>query len=184
MNTRRALIIVDLNNDFFPGGALAVGNAPEVLQPINELAASGEYHLVVATQDWHPNEHASFGKWPPHCVAGAPGAELHPFLDQTNVDGIIRKGFDQDIDSYSAFYNDRGETNGLAELLKARGVNAVDIAGLATDYCVRGAAIDAAQKAGFQTRVLLRACRGVNLNEGDVDQALADMREAGVELVH
>lgn len=183
MNTNRALIIVDLNNDFMPGGSLAVQGGEDVIEPINQLAASGAYAYVVATQDWHPENHASFATWPPHCIAGTPGADYHPLFNMANVHAVIRKGFDHDVDSYSGFYNERGETNGLAELLKARGITEVDIVGLAIDYCVKATAIEAVSNAGLAARVLLPACRGVGLREDDIPSALAAMRDAGVHLV-
>ncbi len=179
----RALIIVDLNNDFMPGGALAVPEADQVIPIINDLAANGNYAYVVATQDWHPLNHSSFATWPLHCVAGSPGAEFHPLFDQGKVHAIVRKGFDTDVDSYSGFYNERGETNGLAELLKARGITRVDVVGLATDYCVKATAIEAATLAALDTRVLLPACRGVGLTPEDVPRAIEAMREAGVEVM-
>lgn len=182
MKPKKALIVVDLNNDFMPGGALPVEGGDAIIEPINELMASGQYDLVIETQDWHPDGHASFGQWPPHCVAGTLGAELHPQVDHTRADAIFRKGFDPDADSYSGFYNDRGESNGLAEMIQARGVEAVDVVGLATDFCVKHTALDAA-KLGLKTRVLLHACRGVNLEPGDLDEALNQMGEAGVVLV-
>ena len=183
MKAKTALIIVDLNNDFLPGGALGVAGGDAILPVINKLAGGGDYTTVVATQDWHLGDHASFETWPAHCVAGTFGAELHADLDQANVHAVIRKGFDRDVDSYSGFYDERGATNGLAELLQARGIECVDIVGIATDYCVKATAIDAVQKAGLRARVLLEACRGVEVNPGDIDQAIEAMRTVGVEIV-
>ena len=183
MNTKTALIVVDLNNDFMPGGALAVNEADQVIGPINELAKNGNYAYVVATQDWHPTDHASFDTWPPHCVAGTPGAEFHPDFETGNVHALVRKGFDPTVDSYSGFYNERGETNGLAEMLKARGIEAVDVVGVATDYCVKATAIEAATIAKLKTRVLLQACRGVGIKPDDIPNAIEAMRNAGVEIV-
>jgi len=183
MNAKKALIIVDMNNDFLPGGALGVAGGDQILSVINQLAAAGEYAVVIATQDWHPDAHVSFGTWPVHCVAGTFGAELHPQLNQANVDALIRKGFDADADSYSGFYNERGASNGLAEILQTRGIEKVDIVGIATDYCVQATAIDAVQRAGLKARVLLKACRGVELNKGDTKNAIDTMRAAGVEIV-
>lgn len=180
---KRALIIVDLNNDFMPGGALAVKGAEEVLPVINDLAENGEYAFVVATQDWHPIDHDSFAAWPRHCVAGTPGAELHPLFEIGNVHALFRKGFDPGVDSYSGFYNERGETNGLTEMLRARGIGAVDVVGIATDYCVKATAIEAATIANFKTRVLLTACRGVELTHGDTERAIQQMQNVGVEIV-
>lgn len=183
MKMKIALIIVDLNNDFLPGGALGVEGGDTILPVINKLAEGGDYTTVVATQDWHLGDHVSFETWPAHCVAGTFGAELHADLDQANVHAVIRKGFDRDVDSYSGFYDERGATNGLAELLQARRIECVDIVGIATDYCVKATAIDAVQKAGLRARVLLEACRGVEVNRGDIDGAIEAMRTAGVEIV-
>ena len=183
MQEKTALIIVDLNNDFMPGGSLAVKGADEVLAPINHLAAHGGYAFVVATQDWHPLNHDSFKSWPVHCVAGTAGAEFHPLFDMRHVHAVIRKGFERDRDSYSGFYDEQGQSNGLAELLRARQITAVDVVGLATDYCVKATAIEAAAKAGFKTRVLLDACRAVELRAGDTAGAIKEMRAAGVEIV-
>jgi nicotinamidase/pyrazinamidase len=180
---KKALIIVDLNNDFMPGGALAVKEADQVIAIINDLAQNDIYDFVVATQDWHPANHSSFQTWPQHCVAGTPGAELHPLFDTSNVHALFRKGYDPEIDSYSGFYNEKGETNGLAEMLKARNIENVDVVGIATDYCVKATAIEAATIAGLNTRVLLRACRGVGINKNDVPNAILAMEEAGVNII-
>jgi len=179
----KALIVVDLNRDFFPGGALAVTDADTILPVVNSLIADDQYGVVAATQDWHPAGHCSFEQWPDHCVAGTPGAELHPEVDREKVDVLIRKGFESHCDSYSGFYDALGRSNGLEEILKARRVAAVDIVGLATDYCVKATAIDAVRQAGFRTRVLLPGCRGVDLEPGDIGRALNTMDKAGVELV-
>jgi nicotinamidase/pyrazinamidase len=183
MKAKTALIIVDLNNDFLPGGALGVAGGDAILPKINQLAGGGEYGLVVATQDWHVDDHISFQTWPVHCVAGTFGADLHADLDQGNVHAVIRKGFDPDVDSYSGFYNERGASNGLTELLQTRGIECADVVGIATDYCVKATAIDAVQRAELKVRVLLDACRGVEIKAGDVDQAIEEMRAAGVEIV-
>lgn len=183
MKNAKALIIVDLNNDFMPGGALAVKDADQVVGVINELAANGNYAYVVATQDWHPADHASFATWPPHCVAGTPGAEFHPLFNMGNVHALIRKGFDPEVDSYSGFYNERGETNGLAEMLKVRGIKQVDVVGIATDYCVKATAIEAATIACLKTRILLKGCRGVGLEPEDIPNAIDAMRQAGVKII-
>ncbi|MBT64115.1 MAG: nicotinamidase [Puniceicoccaceae bacterium] len=183
MEAKTALIIVDLNNDFLPGGALGVTGGDEILPRVNQLARSEDYALVVATQDWHQQAHVSFATWPAHCVAGTLGAELHAGLDLANVHAVIRKGFDVDVDSYSGFYNENGASNGLAELLQTRGIDQVDIVGIATDYCVKATAIDAVEGAGLKTRVLLDACRGVEVNPGDVANAINEMQTAGVEII-
>ncbi len=183
MPFRSALIIVDLNNDFMPGGALAVKGADEILGLINPLAAEGKYNYVVATQDWHPKDHISFKNWPVHCVAETRGAEFHPSFDTKNVHAVIKKGFTKNADSYSGFYDEQGRSNGLAELLITNHIDEVDIVGIATDYCVRATAIEAVQKAGFKTRVLLHACRGVGLKPDDIPNSIEEMKKAGVAIV-
>lgn len=179
----KALILVDLNYDFFPNGALGVEGANALIGVWNDLIEAPEYQLTVATQDWHPDDHCSFEQWPAHCVAGSAGAELHPAIAWEQVDVVIRKGFDAHCDSYSGFWNAAGQSNGLPEILKSLGILAVDIAGLATDYCVKATAIHAAKDAQLKTRVLMDACRGVGLKENDIAEAWKAMTEAGVELV-
>jgi nicotinamidase/pyrazinamidase len=173
----RALLIIDFQNDFTPGGALAVPQGDEIADRINALAASGDYDLVVATRDWHPPDHGSFaergGPWPVHCVAGTPGAELHGALDRANVDVIVDKGEDASTEGYSGF----GGTN-LAELLRERGITQVTVVGLATDYCVKNTALDALRE-GFQVTVDATAVRGVEVAPGDSERALAEVRAAG-----
>jgi len=195
-----ALILVDIQYDFLPGGALGIPSAAEIVPLVNRLIAN--FELVLATQDWHPADHASFAVqhslspgevidldgleqvlWPVHCVQGSRGAE---FSDELNTDGIgkvFRKGTNQRIDSYSGFFdNGHRHDTGLADYLKSEGVTRVTLAGLATDYCVLFTAMDSIS-AGFETRVVVDACRGVDLNAGDVDLALAKMQTAGIELV-
>ncbi len=173
-----ALLIVDFQNDFTPGGALAVTDGDTIAARINELAASGDYDLVVATRDWHPPDHGSFteqgGIWPVHCVQGTPGAELHAALDRGNVDVVVDKGQARDTDGYSGF-----DAGGLEDLLRERGIDDVTIVGLTTDYCVRTTALDALRH-GFRVRVDPAAVRGVNVEPGDADRALDELREAGV----
>jgi nicotinamidase/pyrazinamidase len=175
-----ALVIVDFQNDFTPGGALGVEDGDGIAARVNELARSGGFELVVATRDWHPPDHGSFtdqgGIWPVHCVQGTPGAELHPSLDQSAVDVVIDKGQAVDTDGYSAF-----EAPELGELLRERGINAVTIVGLATDYCVKNTALDGLND-GFEVRVDSRGVRGVDVQPGDSDRALAEVREAGAEV--
>jgi nicotinamidase/pyrazinamidase len=172
----RALIIVDFQNDFTPGGALAVPHGDEIAERINELAADG-FDLVVATRDWHPPDHSSFkqsgGPWPVHCVAGTDGAQLHPALDTSHVDVIVDKGQDRDTDGYSGFAG----TN-LEELLRSRGITELTIVGLATDYCVKNTALDAL-RAGFGVTVDTSAVRGVEVQPGDSERALEEVRAAG-----
>lgn len=195
----RALIVVDIQNDFLPGGALAVAEGDAVVSVAN--AAMVEAGLVVATQDWHPPDHESFAAhhdgrspgelidlhglpqvlWPIHCVEGTWGAAFAPGLEVDRFEVVFRKGTDTEVDSYSGFFdNGRRKSTGLGEWLRERGVTAVDVLGLATDYCVKFTALDA-QSLGFETRVLVPGCRGVELAPGDVERALVEMRVAGIE---
>jgi nicotinamidase/pyrazinamidase len=173
----RALIVVDFQNDFTPGGALAVPEGDAIAERVNELAGSGDYELVVATRDWHPADHGSFsergGPWPVHCVQGTPGAELHPALDRARVDVVVDKGTDPSTEGYSGF-----EGTNLGELLRERGITQLTIVGLATDYCVKNTALDALRE-GFQVTVDTNAVRGVEVEPGDSEQALAEVRAAG-----
>ncbi len=174
----RALIIVDFQNDFTPGGALGVDEGDEIAPRLNMHAHSGNYDLVVATRDWHPSDHGSFaergGPWPVHCVRDTPGAQLHPALDAQSVDVIVDKGQDPGADGYSGF-----EDTDLEELLRSHGVEEVTVVGLATDYCVQNTALDAL-RAGFSVRVDPEGVRGVNVYPGDADRALEELRDAGV----
>ena len=175
-----ALVIVDFQNDFTPGGALAVPHGDEVAERLNALAASGDYDLVVATRDWHPPDHGSFaargGIWPEHCVAGTPGAELHDALDTARVDVVVDKGRDPETEGYSGF-----DGTNLAELLRERGIDRVTVAGLATDYCVRATALDALRE-GFAGTLDPAASRGIAAEPGDVDRARDEVRAAGGEV--
>jgi nicotinamidase/pyrazinamidase len=173
----RALVIVDFQNDFTPGGALAVRDGDAIAERIDELARSGEYDLVVATRDWHPPDHGSFaaqgGPWPEHCVQGTPGAELHPALDRALVDVVVDKGQDPATEGYSGF-----EATNLADLLRERGVEHVTVVGLATDYCVKNTALDAL-RGGFGVTVDSTAVRAVEVQPGDGQRALEEVRAAG-----
>ena len=173
----RALVIVDFQNDFTPGGALAVTEGDQIAGRINALAASGDYDLVVATRDWHPADHSSFqaqgGPWPVHCVAGSPGAQFHPALDEAPIDHVVDTGQTVDAQGYSGF-----ENTDLEALLRDGGITQVTIVGLATDYCVKHTALDAL-RAGFQVTVDSTAVRGVEVHEGDSERALAEVRAAG-----
>ncbi len=194
-----ALIVIDVQNDFCPGGALAVTDGDHVISPINDLINKHDH--VILTQDWHPKDHSSFasqhnGKepfevaempygvqtlWPDHCVQASPGADFHTALNSTKAEMIVRKGYRQEIDSYSAFFeNDQTTPTGLGGYLNERGITAVTMAGLATDFCVAFSALDAA-KLGFDVRVMLPACRAIDL-DGSLDNALRQMREVGVKL--
>jgi nicotinamidase/pyrazinamidase len=178
-STRDALIIVDVQNDFCPGGALAVPSGHEVIPIINPLL---QHHwLSVATMDWHPAEHCSFepqgGPWPPHCVQQTPGAELHPALDATKIQLVITKGSHPDEEAYSGFQGTE-----LAKILREKGVKRVVVCGIATDYCVRATAHDALQE-GFKVLVLEDAIRGVEVNLGDCQRTLEELRQAGAQMV-
>jgi nicotinamidase/pyrazinamidase len=174
----RALVIVDFQNDFTPpDGALAVPGGEAIAGRVDELARSGDFDLVVATRDWHPPDHGSFGAqggpWPEHCVQNTPGAELHPSLDRALVDVVVDKGQDPATEGYSAF-----QATGLEDLLRERGVDHVTVVGLATDYCVKNTALDAL-RAGFGVTVDSTAVRGVDVEPGDSDRALEELRVAG-----
>ena len=175
----QALIVVDVQNDFCPGGALAVGGGDGVVEPINRLASEAPF--VVATRDWHPPDHGSFaeqgGQWPVHCVRDTPGASLHPGLDLSRVDAIVDKGQSCDADGYSAF-----EGTELERLLRERGVDTVDVTGLALDYCVKATALDA-RRAGFDVVVHRGATRAVDVIDGDGKRAVEELRAAGVKVV-
>ncbi|MDR1804393.1 MAG: bifunctional nicotinamidase/pyrazinamidase [Treponema sp.] len=201
-----ALLIIDVQNDFCPGGALAVEKGDEVIEPLNRLASmfAAESGRVVATQDWHPANHVSFaasheGKkpgdmvdlpevkeqvlWPKHCVQGTRGADFHKGLNLTPVNLIIRKGFRTGLDSYSAFFeNDRKTFTGLDGYLTALSIDTVVIGGLATDYCVAYSAADAVNL-GFKTIVALDACRGVGIPKGAVERALEYLEKKGVIMI-
>lgn len=193
------LVVIDVQNDFCPGGALAVPDGDAVLPPINRLLARLPH--AVATQDWHPPDHASFAAshpgrapfetvempygpqtlWPVHCVQGTHGAALHAGLSADRFDLVVRKGFRRAINSYSAFLeNDRATPTGLGGMLRERGFDHVVLAGLATDYCVGFSALDAAAM-GFSVTVVTDACRGIDVN-GSLAAALERMRAAGVRL--
>ncbi|AWD22199.1 bifunctional nicotinamidase/pyrazinamidase [Fuscovulum blasticum] len=196
---REALIVIDVQNDFCPGGALAVAGGDAIIPRINALME--DFATVVLTQDWHPANHASFAAnhpgaepfsltempygpqvlWPVHCVIGTPGAGFHAALRTDPAQMVIRKGFRPQIDSYSAFFeNDHTTTTGLDGYLRSRGVSALTFVGLATDYCVAYSALDAA-RLGFRATVLEGACRAIDLN-GSLATARDQMRAAGVAL--
>ena len=175
-----ALVIVDFQNDFTPGGALAVSEGDRIADRVNELAADPRFELVIATRDWHPRDHGSFeelgGIWPVHCVQGTEGAELHPSLDRTRIDIVLEKGEDPGTDGYSGF-----DGTNLEELLRERGIERVTVVGLATDYCVKHTGLDA-RRAGFEVVIDREATRAVEVNPGDSERALDELREAGAEL--
>ena len=198
MNT---LIIVDVQNDFLPGGALAVPRGDEIVSLANDLQK--RFELVVATQDWHPPDHGSFaanhpGKkpgdrimldgieqilWPVHCVQNTTGAEFASGLETERFARIFQKGIDPKIDSYSTFFdNAHRRATGLADYLRQRGVTDIYICGLALDYCVKYSVLDARQL-GFNADVIVDACRGINLAPGDVDLAIKEMQASGARIM-
>ena len=194
-----ALIVIDVQNDFCPGGALAVAGGDEIVAPINALLP--EFQVRVLTQDWHPAGHSSFASshpghepfsviempygaqvlWPDHCIQGSEGAAFHKNLKTDAADLVIRKGFRPGIDSYSAFFeNDHETPTGLEGYLRARGVDTVTLVGLATDYCVKYSAVDAA-RCGYKARVITSLCRAIDM-DGSLEAAKEGMRKAGVTL--
>jgi len=178
-----ALIIVDVQNDFCPGGSLAVPRGDEVVPVINDLIQRfrEKAQLIVATRDWHPEEHCSFrlqgGPWPPHCIRGTEGARFHHDLNLDEQVLIISKGTQPDREAYSGF-----EGTDLQEKLQKAGVDQVYVCGLATDYCVKATALDARQ-GGFKTTVVTDAIRGVDVKEGDSQRALGEMKGKGIDLL-
>lgn len=200
ISSRAALLVIDVQNDFIPGGQLPVPEGDHIVPLINRLAR--QFKQVVIAQDWHPAGHASFASshpghqpydviqlpygeqtlWPEHCVQATPGAELHPELDLPHAQLIIRKGCNPDIDSYSAFLEaDRRTTTGLSGYLKERGIDTVYMVGLALDFCVMYSALDA-RAAGFNAFVVRDACRAIDMN-GSLAAAIDRMQGAGVGLI-
>ena len=197
----KALIIVDVQNDFCPNGALAVENGDAIINIIN--VSQHQFDLVIATQDWHPASHKSFaanndGKsvgdvielnglpqvlWPTHCVQNTDGADFHPRLNTEKFARVFRKGEDETVDSYSGFFdNGHRRATGLGDYLKGENVDEVFVCGLATDYCVKFTALDARQL-GFDVTLIEDACKGVELNDGDIARSVDAMREAGVAII-
>ncbi len=196
-----ALILVDIQNDFLPGGALAVPDGNQVVAVANRLQAA--FELIVATQDWHPPDHGSFAAshmgravfdqielnglpqtlWPVHCVQHTTGADFAPDLDRKRWARVFHKGQDATVDSYSGFFdNGHRRATGLDKYLRERGVTAVFICGLATDYCVKATALDAVEL-GFETYIIEDACRGVDHPAGTAEEAVEEMRAAGVHVI-
>ena len=176
----RALLIIDFQNDFTSGGALAVPDGDAIAGRLNELTGSGDFDLVVATRDWHPPDHASFkeqgGPWPPHCVQNTHGAELHAALDRDRVDVTVDAGYERDLDGYSGF-----EQTGLERILRERAIEEVTVVGLATDYCVKETAADALHK-GFRVAIDRAAIRGIDVEPGDSERALDELEAAGARV--
>jgi len=196
-----ALVIVDLQNDFLPGGALAVPHGDEIIRLANKLQR--HFNLLLATQDWHPPNHGSFatnhpGKkpgdrimldgieqilWPVHCVQNTHGADFAPSFDTSRIAHVFHKGIDPLIDSYSTFFdNAHRRRTGLGEYLKERSINDIYLLGLALDYCVKYSALDARQL-GFNTHIILDGCRGIGLDPGDLDRAIDEIKRAGAILL-
>lgn len=197
----KALLIIDIQKDFLPGGALAVTEGDQIVPYVNSIIPG--YEQVVATQDWHPENHGSFAAnheggevgtlrdlhgleqilWPVHCVQDTDGAAFADGLTVEQIDTVVYKGEDPTVDSYSGFFdNGRRNKTELDEILKAKGVTALDVVGLATDYCVTFTVLDALDL-GYEVRLLTEGCRGVNLQPGDVDRAIEEMRAAGAEII-
>jgi nicotinamidase/pyrazinamidase len=195
------LIIVDLQNDFLPGGALAVPHGDEVIRVANELQQT--FELLLATKDWHPPDHGSFatnhpGKkpgdrvildgieqilWPVHCVQNTHGAEFAPSFDTSQIAHVFHKGTDPMIDSYSTFFdNAHRRHTGLAHYLEKRGIKDIYLMGLALDYCVKYSTLDACEL-GLNTHVIVDGCRGIDLEPGDIDRALDEMKRTGAVLL-
>ena len=191
------LLLIDIQNDFMPGGSLAVPGGDEIIPIVNELMPG--FDLIVATQDWHPADHGSFAAnhpgeavfqqidldglqqtlWPVHCVQNTGGALFAPSLDTRRIERVFTKGLNPRIDSYSGFFdNGHRASTGMGDWLKARGVTKLAVAGVATDYCVKFTVLDALAE-GFEVELIAKACRGVNLNAGDVQRAIEEMRNAG-----
>ncbi len=199
---KRALILVDIQNDFIPGGALAVAGGDEVINVAN--IAMKNFDHIIATQDWHPHDHKSFasqhkGKrpgefielngiqqilWPDHCVMETNGAGFATGLDTGSIIKVIRKGMNREIDSYSGFFdNAHGHATGLEDYLRAQEITELYIMGLATDYCVKYTALDA-RRLGFYTSLIIEGVRGVEANPGDCDKAIEEMKMAGIRIIH
>lgn len=199
---KTALVVVDLQNDFIPGGALAVPEGHQIIPLVDKLVKM-PFDLVVATKDWHPSNHSSFASnhvgrhagetipiagaeqilWPIHCVQGTPGAEFAPGWDASEVDRIFLKGIDPLVDSYSTLYDNlRQRKTGLDDYLKSQNIDTVFLVGLATDYCVKYSALDALDL-GYEVYIISDACRGIDLKEGDVTRTLSDLRGRGCKVI-
>ena len=200
---KRALIFVDIQNDFLPDGALAVSSGDETIHVANHLIAQKCFDLIIATADWHPANHKSFASqysnnevgdvielnglnqmlWPDHCIQESYGAELSRDLMVQGIDKVVKKGLDRETDSYSGFFdNGRRNATELEGYLRDQGITSTYIMGLATDYCVKFTALDSASL-GFETHLILDGCRGVNIQPDDVDNAVNEMRQQGIEIV-
>jgi nicotinamidase/pyrazinamidase len=196
----KALLVVDVQNDFYPGGTLAVPKADKINSKINSLMEKDEYDKVIGTQDWHPKNHKSFASshdkepfskyeskgigsvlWPDHCLQQTRGAEFHADIKTVNFDLIIRKGYNPEIDSYSAFQENDGTDLGLASYLKGLNIDDVDIVGLALDVCVKYTAEDAV-KNGFETNIILEGSKGIEQNQNKIKEILNEMKKKGINI--
>lgn len=199
-----ALLLVDIQNDFLPGGSLGVADGDKILPVINELLKKKKhFKTVVATKDWHPVDHGSFAEthgkkvgdlidlngipqvlWPKHCVAGTAGAEFSSHWDHNKVDKVFHKGTDKSVDSYSAFFdNDHRNSTGLYEFLQSHEIKDIYIAGLTTDYCVKYSVLDAL-KLGYRIHIIIDACKPVNLHADDEQKALQEMLQLGANIIY
>lgn len=198
--TKNALILIDVQNDFLPGGGFPVTNGDEIL-PLIEKLTDLAFDQIIATQDWHPKDHGSFAAnhnktpgekitlngieqilWPIHCVQETHGAKLSEKIPKNKISKIFYKGTDRNIDSYSAFFDNGGQkSTGLSDYLHAQGIQELFFAGLATDYCIKYSALDAL-RLGFKTHIIVDACRGINVNENDSNKALDEAKNSGAHL--
>jgi len=174
----KALLVVDVQNDFCPGGSLAVPDGDKVVPVINDLME--KFPLVVASKDWHPSETIHFKKWPVHCVRETRGSELHPALNTKKIDKIFLKGTDNKDDGYSAF---EATSDNLNNYLRMQGISELYVTGLATDYCVRASALNAVEN-GFKTFIVEDAIKGVEVNAGDVEKAKKEMKDKGILFIN
>ncbi|MGM0442480.1 MAG: bifunctional nicotinamidase/pyrazinamidase [Elusimicrobiota bacterium] len=202
MGIKKALLIVDVQNDFCPGGALAVPGGDKIVPVVNKISRDSEFDKIVATQDWHPKDHVSFASnndkepfetirlegitqtlWPDHCVQGSPGADFHPDLDTDPVDLFVRKGTNPRIDSYSAFFeNDKKTATGLHYYLDGLNIEEIYVCGLATDFCVYYTALDGViQK--YKVNLISDATKGIDQPEGSVKKAVDDLKSKGVKVI-
>jgi nicotinamidase/pyrazinamidase len=177
---REALLLIDIQNDFIPGGALAVPGGDEILGRVNELIDSGRFDVVVATRDWHPPDHNSFqaqgGPWPPHCVQGTEGAEIHASIPRERIDHVVDAGYEPALEGYSGF-----ERTDLERILREAEIERVTVVGLATDYCVRSTALDALRE-GFEVEIDTEAVRGIDAQPGDSARALSELAQQGATI--